>query len=224
MMYGQGKSDSPIVPAHRAEDLSAHRGWCNNRSVIGTAGGPTMDVFISYASEDASVAEAIERGLQSAGLSVWRDQSRLQGGQEFPAEIDAALRSAKCVLVCLSPAAVGMDWVRAEMKIARARGCLLPVIIATLPDFSCGIEALIGGLQHRDLTAWVEDRAGRGAAWTAMLGDINRFVNGAPPAVPPSPPRPRAEEREGSTVNISTNYGTMRDSIGQQIIKGGTRD
>lgn len=187
-----------------------------------------MDVFISYAGDDRPIVETLAHGLGRAGFQVWQDQRQLRGGQEFPAEIDRALRAAKCVLACLSPAAVSRDWVITEMKVGRERGCLLPAIIAPLEIVPSDVAALIGRLHQRDLTTWVEDRPGREDAWNALIGDVCRYVRGASGGVPPSPPRRPAEGREPRVVNTVTQInergGRMRDMIGQQVIKGRSRD
>lgn len=40
-------------------------------------------VFISYASEDAEAARAIQRQLETAGLDVWLDKKKLESGEDY---------------------------------------------------------------------------------------------------------------------------------------------
>lgn len=41
---------------------------------------PSRAVFLSYASQDASVAQSICGALPAAGIEVWFDQGELRGG------------------------------------------------------------------------------------------------------------------------------------------------
>jgi hypothetical protein len=47
-----------------------------------TPAADTLDVFISYAREDRSTAQALAGALSAAGLNVWWDR-QIIGGQDF---------------------------------------------------------------------------------------------------------------------------------------------
>lgn len=49
-------------------------------------------LFISYASEDYSVAEWLTLKLTTEGYKVWCDQVKLLGGESYPKDIDKALK------------------------------------------------------------------------------------------------------------------------------------
>ncbi len=70
---------------------------------------PNRDhLFISYATEDADFAEWLELKLVASGFQVWRDGSKLLGGEPFPQKIDEALKQrAFRVLAILSPSSIG---------------------------------------------------------------------------------------------------------------------
>jgi len=53
-------------------------------------------VFISYASQDAEVAQRICAALRQAGLEVWIDQGELRGGDAWDASIRRQIR--ECAL------------------------------------------------------------------------------------------------------------------------------
>ena len=44
------------------------------------------NVFLGYASDDASVAEQIATALRDAGIEVWFDKSELRGGDACKAD------------------------------------------------------------------------------------------------------------------------------------------
>ena len=64
-------------------------------------GGGLANIFLSYAREDSSCAQRLANILEAAGYDVWWDR-RLDGGEEFSAEIEAALGKSDIVLVAWS--------------------------------------------------------------------------------------------------------------------------
>jgi hypothetical protein len=151
-----------------------------------TSGGKA-DVFISYKREDEARVSRLVRALQSAGLSVWWDRG-LPGGEEWRANIEAALDSAKVVLVCWTRASTGPDggFVRDEASRAGAR--LAPVILERGARPPLGF----GEVQAIDLSHW------HGNARDPFFQDLLALViarrDGAP-APKPKGPASRALKR-----------------------------
>lgn len=48
-------------------------------------------LFISYATEDAALAEWLTLKLTAGGYRVWCDRVKLLGGESYPRNIDAAI-------------------------------------------------------------------------------------------------------------------------------------
>ncbi|MBC7770230.1 MAG: TIR domain-containing protein [Phycisphaerales bacterium] len=86
------------------------------------------DVFISYKREDRPAAMRIANAISRQGYSVWFD-AELTSGSGWIAEVDKQVRTARCVIVCWSSAALKSDSVLGEAKIAAERGVLTPVFI-----------------------------------------------------------------------------------------------
>ena len=64
----------------------------------------THQVFISYARRDGSqLAARLDRDLQAVGYSTWRDVRSIDPYQDFSGEIEAGIRSAELVVVCITP-------------------------------------------------------------------------------------------------------------------------
>jgi adenylate cyclase len=84
------------------------------------------DVFVSYVSEDRTIAEKISRGLEGAGFSVWWDR-HIHGGVGFRKEIDRQLGAAKVVVVLWSAASLDSEWVCDEAQQALDENKLIPV-------------------------------------------------------------------------------------------------
>ncbi len=93
--------------------------------------GRAADIFVSYAREDIREAEKIVKALEAQGWSVWFD-GRISAGANWDKAVEAALESARCVIVIWSNASVESDWVRAEAESARERGIALPVRITDI--------------------------------------------------------------------------------------------
>ena len=101
------------------------------------------DVFISYASEDRSIAQRLAAGLEQTGMSVWWDR-QIQVGSEWDKTIEDALAAAKCVVVLWTGHAKNSRWVRAEAREALKQEKVVPVMIEdnAIPLAFTGIQAL----------------------------------------------------------------------------------
>ena len=78
------------------------------------------DCFLSYASDDVVIAEAVHRALTAAGIAVWFDRGRLQPGFDWHREIEAACESVRVVLPLLTPRWKQSEWTKYETYGAEA--------------------------------------------------------------------------------------------------------
>jgi hypothetical protein len=89
-----------------------------------TAAGPGAHpparghTFLCYARHDADFVLDLAARLEERGRAVWVDQWRLAPGQNWDAEIDAALKACDTLLIVLSPEAVASSEVRGELRSA----------------------------------------------------------------------------------------------------------
>ncbi len=98
------------------------------------------DVFISYARQDEAAAREMVDRLTTAGHEVWWDRE-IYLGARWPTQIEAALNSAKCVIVLWSESSALSEWVPLEAGEALNRGILLPV----------SLDGALPPLRFRDL-------------------------------------------------------------------------
>ncbi len=95
-----------------------------------------MLVFINYkqkARPDHELAVKTEAFLRSEGYGVFRDESRLRGGENWPQKILHNLTKANCMLCFVSNASMQSPWVLNEIDEAvNLNKPLIPVIVAPL--------------------------------------------------------------------------------------------
>nr|VFK01477.1 MAG: TIR domain-containing protein [Candidatus Kentron sp. H]VFK01517.1 MAG: TIR domain-containing protein [Candidatus Kentron sp. H]VFK05049.1 MAG: TIR domain-containing protein [Candidatus Kentron sp. H] len=74
----------------------------------------TYDVFLSHNAADKARVRRLAERLRDAGLSVWFDEWVVTPGDDIYLAIDRGLEAARVQILCLSPAALGSDWVALE--------------------------------------------------------------------------------------------------------------
>lgn len=140
-------------------------------------------IFLSYAREDRGCAEKLAHVLGTAGHDVWWDR-RLDGGEEFSAEIEAALDKSDVVLVAWSQESVKSRWVRDEASYGCDKGSLVPVSID-------GSQPPMGFRQFHtlDLTGW--KAAKRDERTSELLRSVERRLKGRDGPAPAQVPKPQ---------------------------------
>jgi len=76
--------------------------------------------FVSYSRDDGPFAAELERGLQSAGWSVWRDVDGLRAGDRWPRRLGDAVTACEAFVLIWSARAARSDFVELEWTIAVA--------------------------------------------------------------------------------------------------------
>jgi len=108
------------------------------------------DVFISYARAEYAVARVVASRLESLGLTVFIDQTGLDGGDVFADKLDHEVKTAGAVLGLWSPLALKRPWVRVECDIGKRRGVLVPAAIEAFNELD--VPAVFWNIQFIDLT------------------------------------------------------------------------
>jgi HEAT repeat protein len=74
----------------------------------------TYDVFLSHNSQDKPRVRVLAEKLRAAGLRVWLDEWVIKPGDDIYLAIERGLEVARAQVLCLSPAALGSEWVTLE--------------------------------------------------------------------------------------------------------------
>jgi TolB-like protein/tetratricopeptide (TPR) repeat protein len=159
------------------------------------------DVFISYASPDSAVADAVCAALERDGVTCWVAPRDVIPGEFYGDAIVRAIDAATAVVLVLSVNSVASSHVLREVE--RASSKRHPVIslrIDTAP-LPAGLEYFLNTSQWLDASGGAPD-----SALPKLLNAVRRVVEGAPAphvaavassAVPPSaaPPESRDSAR-----------------------------
>lgn len=79
-------------------------------------------VFVSYSHADKKLADAIARGLEERGLSVWIDSKGLRVGDSIITRIATAIAEGDFLLALVSAASRNSSWCRKEIALAMTEG------------------------------------------------------------------------------------------------------
>lgn len=128
------------------------------------------EVFISYSRTDGDFAEVLRRRLEDAGFDTWVDLDDLRAGDAWGEAIDGAIRGSVALVVILTPASRGSDYVSYEW--AFALGAEVPVIPLLLQPTP--LPPRMAAIQHLDFTRR-EDRP-----WESLMAALETAVEARP--------------------------------------------
>ncbi|UJS24420.1 tetratricopeptide repeat protein [Thiothrix winogradskyi] len=75
-------------------------------------------IFISHATADDAFVKQLREKLELHHLNVWVDSRNLRGGDKLWPDVAEAIRTARHVLVVISPQTINSDWVFDEIELA----------------------------------------------------------------------------------------------------------
>lgn len=94
-----------------------------------------MQVFISYADKDESLARKVTNGLKQEGLRVWYEGDEILAGQNWADKIAKALRESDAMVILLTQDALHSNRVRRDIEFAlgtkKYKERLIPVMVGT---------------------------------------------------------------------------------------------
>jgi len=109
------------------------------------------DVFLSHNSKDKPRVRKLAERLRAEGLRVWFDDWVIRAGDAIYLAIEHGLEASRTLVLCMSPAAFGSDWVGLERDPVLFRDPVnrdrrfIPVLLA-----DCEIPATLRRYKHVD--------------------------------------------------------------------------
>jgi formylglycine-generating enzyme required for sulfatase activity len=142
-------------------------------------------IFISYASEDAPVADRIRTGLEQAGLVCWIAPRDIEPGTSFPAAITAAISGCTAQVLLLTAQANASRHVLSEVELAFNAGKPILAVLVGKVAPSPDLQYFISTSHWFDADSTFDD-----SDLAKLRLDIEKLVSGArrrpsPPVVPP---------------------------------------
>ena len=111
-------------------------------------------VFLSYARRDLPALQPLLQDLVAHGITVWRDQDNLYGGQHWPKAIGEAIAAHDVLLLVWSQEAAASHFVEFEWNTALAlQKSILPCLLdqTPLPPALSAINGIDARLPHEAL-------------------------------------------------------------------------
>jgi hypothetical protein len=78
-------------------------------------------IFISYAEDDASLAEFIANQLAQSGIETWLDKKQLTSGPNWREELSKRLEEANLYVLLITPSYLKSRWTNFELGVALMR-------------------------------------------------------------------------------------------------------
>src|SRR6266404_5330868 len=168
------------------------------------ASGSTPTVFISYASQDAAVANSIAENLEHHGLRCWLAPRDVKPGALYADAIVAAINEAKALVLVLSGSAVTSSHVSREVERAASKRKPMIAFRIDAAPLSRALEYFLGESQ------WIDVRAlGMPAALAKLAETVGQGLGQTAAADPAASAKPlkrtggRAKLMVGASVVIS---------------------
>jgi TolB-like protein len=176
----------------------------------------SIHVFISYASQDAAVADALVGALERHGVGCWIAPRDVKAGALYADAIVRAIGSAKAFVLVLSESAIASSHVGREVE--RASSKKRPIIALRMDDapLTPALEYFLGESQ------WLKAQTGSmEGAYAKLIEAIRDPTRTAPPsilsAVPPELSAARARAAKAYQVD------DLLVDVGQQrVTRAGT--
>src|SRR3977135_925698 len=90
--------------------------WEMGESASEMGSGRTLTVFVSYASDDAVIANSIVESLEQKGLECWLAPRDGKPGTQYADAIVGAINDARSMVLLLSQSAVASSHVGREVE------------------------------------------------------------------------------------------------------------
>ncbi len=142
----------------------------------------SSDVFVSYASADAAVANSIVADLEKQGVRCWMAPRDVRPGMEYAEAIVRAIKEAKALVLVLSANAMASAHVGREVERAASKRKQIVAFRIDATPLSEALEYFLSNSQWIDVGA-----LGMPAALAKLAGAAGAASNTSGPGVPVMP-------------------------------------
>jgi TolB-like protein/Flp pilus assembly protein TadD len=153
----------------------------------------SQDVFVSYASQDAAVANSVVEALERQGIRCWIAPRDVAPGALYADGIIRAINEAKVFVLVLSASSIASKHVGKEVERASSKGRPVIALKVDAAPLTTSLEYFLSESQ------WIEVGAGGLEAATTQLAEaIRRYLDSSSPAPRANADQPRSRPATGS--------------------------
>jgi len=181
------------------------------------------DVFISYATEDKIIADAVCAGLEKAGIRCWIAPRDILTSENYDDAIIRAINSSKVMVVIFSSYIFQSQFVKSEVERAFSKGLIIAPFRIENIDPQGGLELYLGRrhwldamtppLENHIQTLVTSIQPMLAAAAAAPVKPASMPVPVAPAAASPlsrpQPPAAKARRPTGLVIALAVGAGLM---------------
>jgi len=155
----------------------------------------TYDVFLSHKSRDKPRVRKLAERLKNVGLRVWFDEWVIKPGDDIYLAIERGLETSRVQVLCLSPEALGSDWVTLERNTVLFRDPtnagrrFVPLLLA-----DCDLPDTLRRYKYVDFRNETQ------AAFEELLSASRCDVEAVPPTAKPEPKKTPAKPESKLTT------------------------
>lgn len=175
-----------------------------------------LRVFLCHSSGDKAAVRELHRKLKGSGFSPWLDEEELLPGQDWRAEISAAIRACHAVIVCLSKQSVSKEgYLHKEILEA----------ISSAEEKPDGAIFIIPARLEKEVHAppklerwqWVDLFEERGYARLTTALEARARALGIDPSKYPQMTLDRSRMRHETLNELERSYDIMLEKLGDAI-------
>ena len=179
----------PVDPAaHPQKETDRAEGDSEGQGTDAQSGTP--DVFVSYASQDAALANDIVATLERNGLRCWIAPRDVTPGGHYADAIMTAISGAKALVLLLSDSALASKHVGKEIERASSKGRAIIALRTTVTPLTPAFEYFLSESQ------WIDVGSGGIDAAAAKL--IEAIRSHLTPGTSSVPAKPLAVDRKAA--------------------------
>ena len=162
------------------------------------------DVFVSYASQDAAVANSIVESLESQGLKCWLAPRDVKAGSLYADEIIGAINDAKAVVLVLSEHAIASPHVGKEIERASSKRRRIIAVRTDSVPLTRTFEYFLSESQWIDVP-----KLGMPAALAKLKEAVGQGPGVSSPGISSTPSRRGNDKRIGIAAAVVVAVGVL---------------
>jgi TIR domain-containing protein/uncharacterized protein DUF4384 len=163
-----------------------------------TSNASDAEVFISYASRNREQAVQLAGHLATAGVTIWRDENEILGGEHYGPKIVQGIKNCKVLVLLCTDASMRSKNVKQEIQLAwRYDRPYLPLLGEPIDNYPEQVEYWLEGWQ------WIEVLDRPAAQWLPRVlqalanAGVKSNVQTAVPGEPIARPTPLSQGLDG---------------------------